>query len=348
MSLRIAVCTSQVPFMYGGAEILADALVDQLRKRGHEVALVTIPQSWYPKENILKNYLAWRLVDLHKTHEQKPIDRVIALKFPAYAVPHDYKITWLIHQLRQAYDLLGTEYSFFDNSQKDRELRGLINRMDRTTIAESRHVFSISGNVAGRLQRFNRVESEVLYPPPAMDGQFYNDGYGDYVLSVSRLHVSKRVDHLVRAMGLVETSVKCRIAGEGPDISDLRKLAHRLGASDRIDFLGFVDDEDLVDLYAGALAIYYAPMDEDYGLATVEAMKSQKPVLTADDSGGVLEFVQDGITGFVLRPDDPAALARRIDELYSDRNKARRMGSAGREVVSGITWDRTIDRLLQV
>ena len=347
MPLRIAVCSSQVPFEYGGAEILADALVEQLRKRGHQVALATVPQRWYPKEEILKNYLMWRLVSLDKTHEQQPIDRVIALKYPAYAIPHEHKTTWLVHQLRQAYELFGTEYSFFDNSAEDHELRDLIQRMDCVTISESRRIFSISKNVAGRLRKFNRIESKVLYPPPAMDGRFSNAGYGDYVLSVSRLNLLKRVDHLVRAMGHVETPAKCCIAGQGPDMDALVHLAHQVGAADRIDFLGFVDNEHLLELYAGALAVYYAPLDEDYGLVTIEGMKSEKPVLTSSDSGGVLEFVEDGVTGFVTSSDDPVALAQRIDELYANRKLTQRLGIAGRERVATITWDATIERLLE-
>ncbi|MBN1400570.1 MAG: glycosyltransferase family 4 protein [Anaerolineae bacterium] len=344
--MRIAVCNSQVPFEYGGAEILADALVEQLRARGHETVLVQLPQSWHPKENILKNYLMWRLVDLQTAHDLQPIDRVITLKYPAYAVSHKHKITWLVHQLRQAYDMFGTEHCWFDNSSADQELREQIRIMDTRTIRESKGIYSISKNVAGRLARYNQVESQVLYPPPAMDGRFHNDDYGDFVLSVSRLNALKRVDHLVRAMGYVRTPVRCVISGRGPDLDDLRKLAVKVGAQDRIDFLGFVANEELLRLYACALALYYAPVDEDYGLATVEAMKSAKPVLTTNDSGGVLEFVQDGITGYITPSDDPATLGERIDRLYAERTLARRLGEAARSQVSAITWDRTIDRLL--
>jgi glycosyltransferase involved in cell wall biosynthesis len=348
MPMRIAVCTSQVPFAFGGAEVLADALVAQLRKRGHQVDLVKLPQRWYPKDGILENYLMWRLVNtLDKTSERQPIHRVIALKYPAYAVPHEYKITWLIQQLRQAYDWLGTPYTFFGNTPEDLELLSLIRRMDQVTIGESRHVFSISGNVAGRLRKYNQMESDVLYPPPAMDGRFHNEDYGDFIFSVSRLNMLKRVDHLVRAMGRVRTAVRCRIAGSGPDLGALRRLARQVGAGDRIDFLGFVEDESLLDLYSRSLAVYYAPFDEDYGLATIEAMKSQKPVLTTDDSGGVLEFVEEGVTGYVTPPDDAAALAQRIDELYENRQLARRMGQRAAELVAGITWDVTIKRLLE-
>ena len=345
--MRIAVCTSQIPFEWGGCEILTEALVRNLREWGHEVETVRIPLCWNQPDELLKSYLAWRLINV-KVSEGVTIDRVIALKFPAYVVPHPYKVTWLVHQLRQAYDLLNTEYSYFGNSQADRDLLELIQRMDAKTIAESRHVFSISQNVADRLERYNRVPSEVLYPPPAHDGAFRNDGYGDYILSVSRLNVLKRVDLLVRAMGLVETPVRCRIVGQGDRMDSLRALAREAGAEARIDFLGFVPDEDVLGLYAAALALFYAPLDEDYGLATVEANKSGKAVLTASDSGGVLEFVRDGVTGYVVEADDPAALAQRIDALYLDRGLAERLGAAAQEIVGPITWETTIRRLTEV
>jgi len=344
--MRIVVCTSQIPFEFGGTEILADALVSQLRAWGHEAELVRIPLCWNQREELLKSYLAWRLVNL-KVSEGIPIDRLIALKFPAYVVSHPYKITWLVHQLRQAYDLLGTEYSYFGNSVEDRELLDLIRRMDTRTIAESKRVFAISRNVAKRLREFNQLEAETLYPPPALDGRYYNEGYGDYILSVSRLNVLKRVNVLVKAMGLVKTPVRCLIAGRGDQLESLQELAKQVGAAERIGFLGFVSDEEALALYARALAVYYAPLDEDYGLATVEAMKSQKAVLTANDSGGVLEFVQDRVTGMVFPSGDAAALARCIDELYADRALAERLGSAAQNRVAHITWDVTIPKLLE-
>jgi glycosyltransferase involved in cell wall biosynthesis len=114
-----------------------------------------------------------------------------------------------------------------------------------------------------------------------------------------------------------------------------------------VELLGWVDDERLLDLYAGSLAVFYAPFDEDYGYVTVEAFKSGKPVLTAADAGGVLEFVSDGETGFVCAPDGPQAFAERIDRLYADRDLAARLGAAGRRRVAGIHWDHVIQQLTE-
>jgi glycosyltransferase involved in cell wall biosynthesis len=295
---------------------------------------------------VLKSYLAWRLINVQES-EARPIDRVIALKFPAFVVSHPYKVTWLVQQFRQAYDMFGTEYSYFNASKADTKLRNAVWQMDTHTLGESRHIFTISDNVGQRLKHYNLLQSETLYPPPALDGQFYNRGYGDYIFSICRLNRAKRVNLLIDAMAHTHSSVQCKIAGRGDEMASLQHLAHEKNLDDRVEFLGFVSDQDALDLYAGAFAVYYAPYDEDYGLATVEAMKSQKPVITADDSGGVLEFVEDGKTGFIA-PTDATAMARCIEILYDDRCLAERMGTAAQERVAAISWDVTIDRLLGV
>jgi glycosyltransferase involved in cell wall biosynthesis len=99
--------------------------------------------------------------------------------------------------------------------------------------------------------------------------------------------------------------------------------------------------------YANALAVFFGPQDEDYGYITLEAMLSAKPVITCRDSGGTLEFVQDGVTGFVTDP-VPEAVAQRIDELAARPARAREMGEAGRESYRklGLTWERTAATLI--
>jgi glycosyltransferase involved in cell wall biosynthesis len=347
MSLRIAVCCDQVPFIRGGAEALTDSLADQLRLRGHAVEVVRLPFRWYPKDQILKGYLAWRLINLDES-EGHPIDRVITLKFPSFVIEHPYKVSWLVQQFRQAYDLYGTPHSHFDTSPEDTELRQAIYRIDTQTLAESRHIFTISRNVTDRLRQYNGLSSEPLYPPPPWDGRFYNSGYGDYIFTISRLNEMKRVSQLIRAIACARTPVRCRIAGRGVELPRLQALARQLGVEDRVEFLGFVSDEEALANYAGALGVYYAPLDEDYGFVTVEAMKSGKPMLATNDSGAVLEFVEDQVTGFVTAVGDYPAMADGIDRLYLDRASAERMGATGQERVRAITWDLTIQKLLEV
>ncbi len=115
--MRVAVCAPQVPFVRGGAELLADDLVGALRRRGHEAELVTIPFKWYPGTRVLDQAFLWRLVDLTES-DGRPIERVIATKFPAYCVRHPNKVAWVLHQFRQAYDYDGTELGQFSGSPR--------------------------------------------------------------------------------------------------------------------------------------------------------------------------------------------------------------------------------------
>ena len=135
--MRLAVCMPQVPFERGGTEIFADGLVTALRGRGHEAELVTVPYKWYPGERVLTQAFLWRLLDLEEANG-RPIDAVIATKFPSYAVRHPRKVVWLLHQFRQAWDLDRTELGQFTESAEDRALRRKVLEFDRVTLAEAR------------------------------------------------------------------------------------------------------------------------------------------------------------------------------------------------------------------
>ena len=100
-----------------------------------------------------------------------------------------------------------------------------------------------------------------------------------------------------------------------------------------------------LDRYADALAVYFAPYDEDFGYVTLEAFKSSKPVITAQDSGGVLEFVTDAETGFVCASNSPAAFAVAFDKLFASKPLAQRLGQRGQEAVSHINWEHVITSL---
>jgi glycosyltransferase involved in cell wall biosynthesis len=342
---RVVICATQIPFAYGGAEMLVDSLRDELKTRGFEVDVVAIPFHWPTRTELLKGSLAWRLVNLTEA-AGKRIDLVIATRFPSYLIKHPNKVVWLIHQLRQAYDLLGTTYSDFSAAQpRDAKALEMIRAMDRRTLSEARAVYTISGNVADRLRRFNGVEGEVLYPPPKLDRLYHSGDFGDYIFSIGRLDPLKRFDLLIRAMKHTETPVRCRIAGTGPERETLQNLIDRLGLTARVELLGWVENKDVIEHYANCLGVYYAPYDEDYGYVTVEAFKAAKPMISTSDAGGVLEFVEDGVNGFIGSSESPKEIGARIDLLFRDREKARAMGLAGQGRVREVTWDRVIEKL---
>ena len=112
-----------------------------------------------------------------------------------------------------------------------------------------------------------------------------------------------------------------------------------------MDLLGSVDDARLIELYSGALAVVYVPYDEDYGRVTLEAFLAKRPVVTARDSGGTLEFVDHRVNGLVVEP-DADAVAGAIAELDADRIRAASLGSAGHDLARTISWDGVIERLV--
>jgi glycosyltransferase involved in cell wall biosynthesis len=346
MSRRsICVCAVQAPFIVGGAEILVGELAQALKSRGFLVDVVNVPFKWYPVQDIIKQALMWRFAEVTESNGV-PIDMVIPTKFPSYLVRHPLKVTWLFHQHREVYDLYGTPYCSFTDDPEEQEIRQTIMRMDAKTLRESRRIFTISKNVSARLERFNGIASEPLYPPPHYAGRYREGGFGDYVLYAGRLEPLKRCDLLVEAFRYVDRDARLVLAGRGPQLENLERQVERLGLSDRVRFAGFVSESELIDLYAGACGVLYAPVDEDYGYVTVEAFLSGKPVVTCRDSGGTLEFVEDGVTGYVVEP-EPRALGEAVSRLFLDKKRAKEMGAAGRPRVLGISWDSVIDALTE-
>jgi glycosyltransferase involved in cell wall biosynthesis len=340
----VLICAAQAPFITGGAEILVGELRANLERRGFRVDVAAVPFKWYPVTEIVRQALAWRLLDVTESNGL-PVDLVIPTKFPSYLVRHPRKVAWLFHQHREAYDLYGTEYCSFTDSAEDQQALQAIHTMDSAALAECRSVYTISRNVADRLSRYNTLPGTPLYPPPHHLGRYRCQSYGDYLFYAGRLDRLKRLDLAIDAMRRVRSGARLKIAGTGPLEGELRKQVEGLGVADRVELLGFVSADALLDLYANCRAALYVPLNEDYGYVTVEAMMSRKPVITTSDGGGTLEFVDDGQTGAVAPP-EPGALAEAIDALWQmPSTRLAAMGEAGHARVAGITWDGVIDAL---
>src|SRR4051812_5654738 len=246
--LRILVCEAQVPFVHGGAEVHVRELVRELRERGHQAELVSVPFKWYPKDEILPHAAAWRLLDLSESNGQ-PVDLVIASKFPTYFVRHPRKVAWLIHQYRAAYELCGTEYSDFSHTERDVALRDRLIALDTEMLGECRAIYANARNTAQRLLKYNGLHAEALYHPPRLASRIKPGPYGDYLLSVGRIESVKRVELLVRAMAAVDAGLRLVVAGDGTQRANVERIAEQSGVADRVTFLGTIADETLLDLY---------------------------------------------------------------------------------------------------
>lgn len=337
--MNIVVCGAQKPFMYGGAEQHQENLVARLRERGHTVDLVRIPVAW-EKGRLLDSPLAWRLVPIDA-------DLVIATNFPSYFVRHPNKVVWLFHQHRGAYDgaETGADWSDFGLDDDSLETQRLLTEWDNRALQEAVRVFATSGVVADRLAKYNGVAATPLHHPPPLADRLHGGDFGDYVLAVHRFDSNKRPGLVVEGLAHAPADVRAVAVGRGPLAGEVADRAKALGLTDRVDLPGFVSDDELVELFAGALAVVYAPSDEDYGYVTLQACLAGKPVITAQDSGGVLDWVRDGETGIVT-DGSPEQIGAAIARLSTDRDLAREMGARGRAEVAELSWEPVLDQLL--
>jgi glycosyltransferase involved in cell wall biosynthesis len=347
--MRVAIATVQVPFVRGGAEILANELLRALRSAGHHAELIAIPFKWYPPERILDHMLACRLLDLTESCGTG-VDRVIGLKFPAYLVPHPHKVLWLLHQHRTAYDLWDHPLCDLTPFSNGVQVRAAIHQADRQFIPQARAVFTISQNVTRRLKSYCDIGSEPLYHPPRGADQFYCAEAEDYLFYPSRLNRVKRQRLVLEALAHTKKRVRVRFAGafENPAIEDeLRTVARKLKVHRRVQWLGEVTEDEKRRLFARSMGVLYTPLDEDYGYVTLEAMLASKALITCTDSGGPLEFVQPGQTGVAAEP-TPDSLAAAMDHLWSDRDQARAWGAAARAEYDrrDMRWSRVVEKLL--
>jgi len=342
---RVAVVTSSPPLVEGGHLVIARALVDALVTEGHEAGLITTPSNPFGRQ--ASEYVATFMTDVSQLGG-RPVDHVISLRYPSYAVRHPSHVCWLNHTMREYYDLWD-EFAGRLSPQgrlKEGVRRRLIHAADNYCFKHHlKALYAQSRTVQERLQRWNGVSSQVLYPP-APQRAYRCDDYGDFIFVVSRLEPLKRIDLILQALATpVARGVRCVIAGGGEAEDALRAQASQLGLADRVTFAGRISDDQLVDSLARCRAVCFVPKREDFGFVTVEAFSAGKAVITVTDSGGPAELVVDEVNGLVTPP-DATALGMALAELAADRPLAERMGAEARRTSERFTWAGVVDTLV--
>ena len=347
LSQDVVVCEAQVPFVHGGAEVHVRELVRELRARGYDAELVSVPFKWYPKEEILPHAAAWRLLDLSESNG-RPIDLVIATKFPTYFVRHPNKVAWLIHQYRAAYELCGTPYSDFGHNEGGRRA--------------ARHAHPARHRDARRVPAGLRQRAEHRQPralkyngldgrgavPSAAAGRAARGGGPATATTCCRsggIESVKRVDLLVSAMARVDKPIRLVVAGDGTQRANVERVAAEAGRRrpGRVPGRGRGRAaaralprraRRAVSALRRGLRLRHAR-----GVPRAEAGRSPRPTPAARTSSSI-----DGVNGFVRAP-EPEAFAEAINALARDRTRAashgRRRATTGRGPSPGTASSRS-------
>lgn len=343
---RIAVVTSSPPLVEGGHLVIARALVRALKDRDHDAELIVTPSNRFGRQ--ASAYMANWMTDVGRTGNGERVDQVITTRYPSYAVRHERHVCWLNHPMREYYDLWESWSATLSpqGRLKERVRRSLIHAADTYLFRHNvTKLFAQSKTVQRRLERWNSVASEVLYPP-APHRHYHCADYGDFLFAYSRLAPLKRLGLVIDALATpAAAGARCVIAGDGEERAALEARARQLGVDGRVSFVGHISDDELTTYLATCRAVVFVPKDEDYGMVTIEAFASGKAVITASDSGAPVELVAAGINGEVVAP-TADALGRAMGELAADRNRAERLGQAAAKRAAEITWDAAVSKLV--
>jgi glycosyltransferase involved in cell wall biosynthesis len=342
--MRIAVVTSSPPLTTGGHMVIAESLVQALRDAGHAADVVVTPQNRFGRQAAA--YLATWLTDVASS-AGAPIDRVISLRYPSYAVRHPNHVCWLNHTMREYYDLWDQFAGRLSarGVWKERVRRAAIHAADHYLLKHNvSRLFVQSRTIQQRLAIWRDITSTVLYPP-APQRAYRCEEYGDYVFFVSRLTPLKRADLLIEGLARPEAAgIRAVLAGDGEERPRLEQLIAERGLADRVTLTGRLTDDEVLTHLARCRAVCFPPYQEDYGFVTAEAFASRKAVVTCRDSGGPAELVEENVTGFIAEP-TPQSLALALSRVMRDAANAQWMGEAAYAAGARLNWPDTVRQL---
>ena len=190
---------------------------------------------------------------------------------------------------------------------------------------------------------FNGIDTN-LFRPTAPDPDIVRTDGTPLLLWVGRLQPWKGVDVALHALQEIPRA-HLMIVGDGETRADLERLAQGLGLAERVHFLGALPRERLPSIYAAAdllLATSFA--SETFGIGLVEAQACGLPVV-ASRFGGFPEVIDEGRTGLLVPPRDPAALAAAVRSLIDDPERRRAMADAAPGWAAQFSWSAVVDRI---
>jgi glycosyltransferase involved in cell wall biosynthesis len=186
----------------------------------------------------------------------------------------------------------------------------------------------LNGFDRGRVRIIAPVPAAVQSPAPLPPGTVGR------ILFMGQVVRGKGLDLLLTAVARLQGEWSLDVAGDGPQLEECREQAVRLGIGGRVNFAGWVEHASLHDrLRQSSFVVVPSRWPEPFGMVGIEAMSRGRAVV-AFATGGIPDWLEDGVTGVLARPGDPDSLAAGMQRLLDDPGLSQTMGRAGRESVA--------------
>lgn len=263
------------------------------------------------------------------------------------------RVLWYCHTPpREVYDLY--EARMQNRSYKQKliyaALVGTYKLMARGITKNIEEIATNSNTTAQRIKKYYKREATVVNP--GIDFKdFSNDGDDNYFLYPSRIIPTKRQDYVINAFGqftkrMKDSKYKLVIAGTLSNDPEHQKYMNKIKAMAKglpVTFRTNLNESQLKSLYAKSTAVLFAAMNEDYGFIPLEAMSSEKPIISVKE-GGPKETIVDGKTGFLV--ESPSEMAEKMVTVATDSAAAEKMGKEGRKLVEKrYSWESFFNNL---
>jgi rhamnosyl/mannosyltransferase len=338
----------------GGMENHIRALAEAQAQRGHNVTVLVTARGPRSEEETLHSVQiikAARLATVASTPLSLELLRRLRALRPDLTHLH---APYPVGELAQLSAGNGRPYVLTYHAEATRPLQRVLMLayapLFRRVLRGAARVIATSPNYVRTSPYLSALGDRVMIVPLGSDAQRFRPkprtgGEPFTILYVGVLRHYKGVDDLIRALALLPEPAQLLIGGDGPLRAEWQALCERLKLGTRVSFLGRVPDEDLPALYQAADVFVLPAINraEAFGAVLVEAMLSGLPCVTTEIGSGTSYVVEDGVTGYVVPPRAPAALAGALIRLMSDPALRAQFGAAGRERALRLF---TLDRML--
>ena len=372
------------PQVVGGLGRHVHHLSRALAAQGHEVHVVSrhhpdavdeevldgvhvVRAAEYPPLIGFDDLIPW-VLQLNLAVQQKATDLLLEHEIDVVHA-HDWLVAYAAAAVKNTFDLPmvatvhATEYGRHQGYLPE-PMNKLIHQVEWWLTYEARRVITCSHYMADQVRTIFELPSgkqDVI--PNGVDVHDFDrpDGLDDLhdlrvepgekmLVYAGRLEYEKGVQTVLDALPIVlrDQAVRFYVAGVGTHMDSLREHAARLGLSDRVHFLGFIDEDELRTFYRAADLAVVPSIYEPFGMVALETMASGTPCIAAD-TGGLRELVVHEATGLRFTPDDPTSLAQMILRLTTDRALAHRLTvDARRMLTETFSWEHIAGRTADV